>query len=98
MKEVIYLVPVAFTSKGLPMEYVLRQRPLDKRTNLYKQYAAFITDPMNIISIVANCHEIKLKNNRVILPTRAVAHWFARDLGFCDALSKMDTRKLARYD
>lgn len=82
--EVLYICPVVFigNSKKIAMEYRFHKRKLDRRTRFYKQNKNYIIKDFTEAEKVLNDKKfnLKLKDNRIILPNGKTAFSFYKTL------------------
>lgn len=63
-----YLIPVAKTSSGIPLEYTLIQHKKDMRYTFCKKNQSYKINMLLLFSIVGEFQkDIRIKNNRLIL-------------------------------
>lgn len=85
-----YLIPVAKTSRGIPLEYRLIEHKKDMRFTFCKKNQAYKINPLLLFSIVGDFQkDIRIKNNRLILLNGEAAYQIYNELkegGYCNVL------------
>lgn len=76
-----YLIPVAKTSRGIPLEYRLIEYKEDMRFTFCKKNQKYKINPLLLFYIIGEFQkDIKIKNNRLILLSGKTAYQIWKEL------------------
>ena len=76
-----YLIPIAKTSSGIPLEYRLIERKEDMRYTFCKKNQSYKINPLLLFSIVGEFQkDVRIKSNRLILLNGKTAYQIWKEL------------------
>lgn len=80
--EVLYICPVVFigSNKKVAIEYRFQKRKLDRRTRFFKHNKNYIVKDFENAKKVLSKFDMKIKDNRIILPNGKIAFSFYKTL------------------